>query len=82
MSLIPFPGSDSPTDRHIPYGVDSQPGRALEVLGRSLEYLIDSRMYMIDQPSTRADTEAVSILAKLSRVVFTECREMALSVNQ
>jgi hypothetical protein len=82
MSLIPFPDSDSPTDRHILYGVGSQPGRALEVLGRSLEYLIDSRMYMIDQPSTKADNEAVSILAKLSRLVFTECRDTAVSINQ
>ena len=82
MSLIPFPGSDSPTGRHIPNVVGSQSGSALNLLGRSLEYLIDSRMYMIDQPSTRADNEAVSILAKLSRLVFTEGRETAISVNQ
>jgi hypothetical protein len=31
------------------------------MIGRSLKYLIDSRMYMIDQPSTKADNEAVRI---------------------
>jgi hypothetical protein len=74
VSLISFSHPDSPTERHIPHrGVVSQRGQALEVLGRSLEYLIDSRMYMIDQPSTKAYSEAVNILAKLSRSVFAEC---------
>jgi hypothetical protein len=72
MSLIPFPSSDSPTGRHIPYGGGTQQGRALEMLGRSLEYLIDSSMYMIDQPLTKADNDAVRILARLSRSVFAE----------
>ena len=72
MSLIPFSSPDSPTGRQIPYGGGSQQGRALEMLGRSLDYLITSRMHMIDQPSTKADSDAVTILAKLSRSVFAE----------
>src|SRR6202022_852206 len=52
-----------------------QQGRALELLGHSVEYLVDSRMFMIDQPSTRADAEAVQILMRLSREVFSDCTE-------
>jgi hypothetical protein len=70
MSLTPFSSSDSPTSRHIPYGGGSQQGRALEKLGRSLEYLTDSRMYMINQPLSKADNDAVRILARLSRSIF------------
>jgi hypothetical protein len=54
-----------------------QQGRALEILGHSVEYLVDSRMFMIDQPSTRADAEAVQILMRLSREVFSDCTEVA-----
>jgi hypothetical protein len=54
-----------------------QQGRALELLGHSVEYLVDSRMFMIDQPSTRADAEAVQILMRLSREVFSDCTEVA-----
>jgi hypothetical protein len=74
MSLIPSSSPDSPTGRQIPYGGESQQGRALEVLGRSLEYLIQSRTYMIDRPSSKADSEAVTILAKLSRSVFASAK--------
>ena len=72
MSLTPCASLDSHTGRHIPNGSGSQQGRALEMLGRSLEYLIASRMYMIDQPSTKADNDAVRILARLSRSIFAE----------
>jgi hypothetical protein len=72
MFLTTVADSDSPTGRHIPYGGGTQECRALEKLGRSLEYLIDSRMYMIDQPLTKADNDAVRILARLSRSVFSE----------
>jgi hypothetical protein len=51
-------------------------GRALEILGHAVEYLVDSRMFMIDQPSTRADSEAVQILMLLNRQVFAECAEV------
>jgi hypothetical protein len=51
-------------------------GRALEILGHAVEYIVDSRMFMIDQPSTRADAEAVQLLMLLSRQVFAECAEV------
>lgn len=51
-------------------------GRALEKLGHAVEYLVDSRMALIDELSTRADAEAVDILMRLSRWVFSECEEI------
>ena len=51
-------------------------GRALEKLGHAVEYLVDSRMVLIDEPSTRADAEALDILMRLSRWVFSECDEI------
>jgi hypothetical protein len=51
-------------------------GRALEKLGHAVEYLVDSRMALIDEPATKADTEALDILMRLSRCVFFECAEI------
>jgi hypothetical protein len=53
-----------------------QQGRGLEILGHAVEYLVDSRMFLIDQPSTRADAEAVQFLMLLSRQVFAECAQV------
>jgi hypothetical protein len=53
-----------------------QQGRGLEILGHAVEYLVDSRMFVIDQPSTRADAEAVQLLMLLSRQVFAECAQV------
>ena len=51
-------------------------GQALEKLGRAIEYLMDSRMVLIDEPSTKADAEALEILMRLNRSVFSECEEI------
>lgn len=51
-------------------------GQALEKLGRAVEYLMDSRMALIDEPSTKADADALEILMRLSRCVFSECAEI------
>lgn len=51
-------------------------GQALEKLGRAVEYLVDSRMVLIHEPSTKADAEALDILMRLSRCVFSECEEI------
>jgi len=51
-------------------------GQALEKLGHAIEYLMDSRMVLVDEPATRADTEALEILMRLSRGVFSECAEI------
>lgn len=51
-------------------------GQALEKLGRAIEYLMDSRMALTAEPSTKADAEAVEILMRLNRWVFSECEEI------
>lgn len=51
-------------------------GLALEKLGHAVEYLVDSRMALIHEPSSRADAEALEILMRLSRSIFTECEEI------
>lgn len=51
-------------------------GQALEKLGRAIEYLMDSRSVLIDEPSTKADAEALEILMRLNRSVFSECEEI------
>lgn len=51
-------------------------GRALETLGHAIEYLIDSRLYGCADGSSKADGEAEQIMMRLSREVFTECREV------
>ena len=51
-------------------------GQALEKLGHAVEYLVDSRMRLIHEPSTKADAEALDILMRLSRCVFSECEEI------
>ena len=70
-----FHEPESPT-RVIRRRPSQMQGRALEKLGRSIEYLMDSRMAMIDEPSTKADAEALEILMRLSRSVFSECKEI------
>jgi hypothetical protein len=56
-------------------------GQALEKLGRAIEYLTDSRLALMDEPSTKADAEALEILMRLNRCVFSECEEI-VSVRQ
>ncbi|HEV2709595.1 MAG TPA: hypothetical protein VGU67_05255 [Edaphobacter sp.] len=51
-------------------------GHALEKLGRAIEYLMDSRLALMDEPSTKADAEALDILMRLNRWVFSECEEI------
>jgi hypothetical protein len=51
-------------------------GRALEVLGHAVEYLIDSRLWQVREGNHRDHEEAVQILMKMSRAVFSECPEV------
>lgn len=51
-------------------------GQALEKLGHAIEYLMDSRMALTDEPSTKADADALEILMRLNRWVFSECEEI------
>lgn len=48
-------------------------GKALEVLGHAVEYLVDSQMFRSGAIDTQDDSEATSILMRLSREVFNEC---------
>jgi hypothetical protein len=51
-------------------------GQALEKLGRAIEYLYDSQVYQNAGDLTPDDIEAVQTLMRLSREIFTECREV------
>jgi hypothetical protein len=51
-------------------------GQALEKLGRAIEYLMDSRMAFLQEPTTKADADALEILMRLNRWVFAECEEI------
>lgn len=51
-------------------------GQALEKLGRAIEYLMDSQMARLEEPSTKADADALEILMRLNRFVFAECEEI------
>ena len=57
-------------------------GRALEILSHAVEYLADSRMFLIDQPAAKANTEAASILMRLSREVFCQFTKAASDSHQ
>jgi hypothetical protein len=51
-------------------------GQALEKLGRAIEFLYDSQVYQNSGELNPDDVEAVHTLMRLSREVFTECREV------
>lgn len=51
-------------------------GHALETLGHAVEYLVDSRMFMEDAGDPTSHREAVQILMRMSRTVFSECPEV------
>jgi hypothetical protein len=70
--------ADSTADADAPINIVTAPankfrtGQALGMLGRAVGYLVDSRMFLIDQPSSKADSEALQILKRSSRQVFEE----------
>lgn len=51
-------------------------GRALETLGHAVEYLVDTRMFHIEAFNAVDEREAVQILMRASRQVFSECPEV------
>ena len=53
-------------------------GRALETLGHAVEYLVDSGLFLTqdDGHTAKARQEAIQILMRMSRLVFSECREV------
>ena len=54
----------------------SEQGRALETLGHAVEYLVDSRMRFNDPQAAAGERDAIEILMRLNRAVFSECPEV------
>ncbi len=53
-----------------------QQGRALETLGHAVEYLVDSRMFLVEMQNPKAEQDALELLKRMSRIVFSECPEV------
>ena len=53
-----------------------QQGRALETLGHAVEYLVDSRMFLVQAQNFKAEQDALELLKRMSRIVFSECPEV------
>ncbi len=54
----------------------SEQGRALETLGHAVEYLVDSRMRCGNPHTAAGERDAIEILMRLNRAVFSECPEI------
>ncbi len=54
----------------------SEQGRALETLGHAVEYLVDSRMRFNDPQAAPGERDAIELLMRLNRAVFSECPEV------
>ncbi len=54
----------------------AEQGRALETLGHAVEYLVDSRLRFGDPQDAASEREAIEILMRLNRSVFSECPEV------
>lgn len=51
-------------------------GRALEALGHAVEYLVDSRLFDLGERNVRDEHEAIQIMMRMSRAIFSECSEV------
>jgi hypothetical protein len=51
-------------------------GQALVTLGHAVEYLIDSRLWQPGEFDQQNEQEAIQILMRMSRAVFSECPEV------
>ena len=70
MSIVVFPASErfeAKTGAH---------GRALETLGHAVAYLVDARLFDLSDHNVRDEQEAVQIMMRMSRAVFTEYPEV------
>ena len=63
-------------DRRVRRRASREQGQALERLGHAVEYLIDSRLFLAGNLNAEAEREAVQLLMRLSRTVFSECMEV------
>jgi hypothetical protein len=53
-----------------------QQGLAIQMLGNAVDHLLRSRMFLIDEPPSQADADAIHILMRLKRTVFSECAQV------
>ena len=53
-----------------------QQGLAIQILGNAVDHLLSSRMFLIDEPPSKADADAIHILMRLKRAVFSECEQV------
>jgi hypothetical protein len=51
-------------------------GLAIQILGNAVDHLLNSRMFLIDEPPSQADADAIHILMRLKRAVFSECEQV------
>jgi len=63
-----------PATNRFQGGLDQ--GWALEKLSHAVQYLADSRMFDFDARRVREGQEAVQILMRMSRAIFSECTEV------
>jgi hypothetical protein len=82
MSIIAFPGPDKLEScaveslQPIKRRGSLEQGRALETLGHAVEYLVDSRLFHAGCHNQTDEQEAIQILMRMSRAVFSECPEV------
>jgi hypothetical protein len=53
-----------------------QQGFAIQILGNAVDHLLNSRMFLIDEPPSPVDADAIHILMRLKRAVFSECEQV------
>ncbi|RSL14603.1 hypothetical protein EDE15_0055 [Edaphobacter aggregans] len=53
-----------------------QQGFAIQILGNAVDHLLRSRMFLIDEPPSKADADAIHLLMRLKRAVFSECEQV------
>ena len=65
--------ADDEAPRTVRRRANMQQGKALEVLGHAIEYLVDSRMFLVGDPRMLVEADAVRVLSRCSRELFTSC---------
>ena len=73
---IPQPEACRARPAYVRRRGSSEQGHALETLGHAVEYLVDSRMLCSDPHTAAGEREAIEILMRLNRAVFSECPEI------
>ena len=72
----PQPAARSARPTYVRRRGSSEQGRALETLGHAVEYLVDTRMRFNDLQAAAGERDAIELLMRLNRAVFSECPEV------